>query len=652
MDRFFVLIIFYLLLSFKVVANDVFGLRSNDILSGTTHISANSNISFDVKSFIPDRIVGLSVDGTIVRQTENYFVRIILKDKDENEHLVLETYKEINDNNNIEFCNYCEETSYLDGIIADSIKIYISGASLKLSKINYVDFKTSNKRNNLDTLKTNCRVNQLSEIVDKINAYNLAHNKLWKAGITALSKKTYIDKKRILGFDNDMCTGGMEYYVGGIFEVDDENGFQQRDSYSDPYVDTFDWRNQHGKNWISPNKHQGNSGFCHFFTCVACIEAVANLYYNRILNLDLSEQELACCCGIVNPYYGVSYIPSSLIRPLDYAMTHGVCDEEVYPFVDSPTQTTCRSSEINPNELVRIAGYENVNNNYEDSLKNALINHGPLISGWRYWGYNPDSTIYNKNHSMLVVGYGKLQEGDTLFYFVEPNGFGNGAFTVPPGHPCIGKTYWIYKNSYGLSQDEAHQGYMHIIHYNYSESFNYTYYCKGPISTLTYADNDVVCSDEDGDGYFFWGLGSKPSHCPSWIPDIPDGNDNDAYLGPRDEFGFCEELNPSEIPEIVIQTNDSILDSFSFNSNIRILPNASLTVGNTLNLFGHVAISIEGNGELIIDGGTLTNAVINVSPGGKLTIRNNGKVVMRTNTIFSAPIGALVYIESGGICQY
>lgn len=42
---------------------------------------------------------------------------------------------------------------------------------------------------------------------------------------------------------------------------------------------------------------------------------------------------------------------------------------------------------------------------------------------------------------------------------------------------------------------------------------------------------------------------------------------------------------------------------------------------------------------------------IDLSVGGKLTIKNGGKLVMRTGTDFEAPIGASVEIESGTICK-
>ena len=45
------------------------------------------------------------------------------------------------------------------------------------------------------------------------------HDKLWRAGVIQLSLANYEDKKRILSFDDKCCTGGVEYYAEGIFEI-------------------------------------------------------------------------------------------------------------------------------------------------------------------------------------------------------------------------------------------------------------------------------------------------------------------------------------------------------------------------------------------------------------------------------------------------
>ena len=64
-----------------------------------------------------------------------------------------------------------------------------------------------------------------------------------------------------------------------------------------------------------------------------------------------------------------------------------------------------------------------------------------------------------------------------------------------------------------------------------------------------------------------------------------------------------------------------------------------------------MTITIESGGELVIDGGVITNADIDFATGGKMKIINGGKLVMRTNTDFEAPVGAIVEVENGEICR-
>ena len=86
-------------------------------------------------------------------------------------------------------------------------------------------------------------------------------------------------------------------------------------------------------------------------------------------------------------------------------------------------------------------------------------------------------------------------------------------------------------------------------------------------------------------------------------------------------------------------------------THIRITSYATLKVQDVLNLFGRVTITIESGGELVIDGGVITNANIVFATGGKLKIKNGGKLVMRTNTDFEAPVNAEVEVENGEICR-
>lgn len=116
-------------------------------------------------------------------------------------------------------------------------------------------------------------------------------------------------------------------------------------------------------------------------------------------------------------------------------------------------------------------------------------------------------------------------------------------------------------------------------------------------------------------------------------------------------IGSLEPLFPDSYPTLQINGNTTYNTRNSIYTHIRINSNANLTIQDILNLFGKVTISIESGGELVIDGGVITNADIDLAAGGKLTIKNGGKLIMRTGTDFKAPIGTLVDIENGAICN-
>ena len=600
-------------------------------------------------------IGGLAITGSVMKYSNDYLVRILLVDKENNEHLVMESYEALNDKSEFSFDGYCEETALLNAVYPDSIKIYVWNAAVTINNIKYRI--TSEPPLDVKAFEDNAKVIRKMQVVQKVNRindFNRARKKLWRAGITDLSMRSFEEKKRIMGLPDNASTGGLEFYVEGIFEIGElEDAIDSRNmrSSTSSFVDSFDWRIQHSKNWITPNRHQGDSGYCSAFTAVAVTEAMTRLYYNQLLDIDLSEQEAACCNGSINPWKGMK-----VAAPLKYIRDSGVCDETAYPFVNSPSAADCRSSEVTPNELISIDGYVEVDRS-EESMKEALIKHGPLASAIYFWGYkNVPNSTYTKDHAMAIVGYGQLHVGDTIYHWADSVAYLDGAFTVKEGDPHVGMTYWIYKNSYGNDGDTALNGYKHIIHYNYSASTHSTYYILPHITSMNYTDNDIICEDSDGDGYYFWGIGDKPSWCPDWVPNTKDGDDSSylkgkLYLEAPNTIGDLEYLNPYNISTLQITENTTYNTRQSVYTNIRIFSNATLTTKDILNLFGRVTITIESGGELVIDGGVITNADIDLVAGGKLTIKNGGKLVMRTNTDFEAPIGALVEIESGGICR-
>lgn len=635
------LYLIFFICSIKAIASD-YQQDSNRIPANIV-VEENSFYS-GILPNIPEVVYGLTIDGKITIFQDDYLVRVLVVEKDGTEHLVMESYKEIHGLVPTEFEDLSEETYITNGQQLDSIKIYTCGAKLQINGMRFIPelkVNNTNTKKNRETLAKGHRAEIIKRNIERINEYNETHHLLWRADKTWLSQQDYETRKKILGIKDCFSTRGIEYYAGGIIEIDETEPIVQSLRTDTLCVDEFDWRNRHGKNWMTHVKNQGNSNCCYLFACVGAVEALTNIYFNQKLDMNLSEQELTSCSGLNFPY--INGTPSDMNElPLNYLVNHGICDSLSYPFVNYPYQP-CLSGSITPNELVSISGYNEVNID-ENEIKKAIINHGPLVSGIR-------SPVW-MNHSMVLVGYGVLQAGDTIYHHLWYD-FDNMTYvhdkylTIDEDDPRIGRTYMIYKNSYGLMDSDSNQGYMYVIHNNYSTSLPRTFYLETPVSSMNYLDSDIVCEDLDGDGYFNWGIGPKPSHCPSWAANEPDGDDADYTKGPMNQYGYISTINvDSAIPLIIISDRTYSTKKY-LHGHCIIQGGAELTVLSEMQCYDGVKIIIKNNSTLRVKGGSIKNVHLIVEAGGHLIIEDGGEIVCNPSYPFEIPIGALLDVSHG-----
>ena len=630
-------IVFVALLCMQTSATNYFTIYSSE--RNLTQIEVNETYT-ESTTISPFRntgnIVGLCISGRVMKHSDDYLVRVILTDKTGHKYCILESYNMINDSLSFSFNNYCEETALLNNIETDSIIIIVHNARLKLDNISFVsETRPGTSQNYVTPAKiAEIKKAQVIDITNRINAYNIAHRMFWGAGETPLALKSYEEKMKHLGLDDNRSTEGFEYYCNGIF-VAGSNSLSNNNR-SSSCVSHFDWCNRHGRNWITGIRNQGNSNFCFAFSSIAAIESMLMLYYNSSDSVILSSDQAArCTYSDANNTYHHGGHESDVF---EYAKNNGVCDAEAFPFVDSDS-IPCLRNTITPNEIVKITDYGECLHYTEDLVKEKLIKKGPLASGY-------------VGHGMLLVGYGVIQVGDVI---CVNHGFGNIStnYTVQQSDTFyIGKTYWKFKNSYGYNPDYTVDGYTYII-FEFLEYFMSTsYYVTHPYCVTNTSFNKFTCEDRDGDGYYFWGLeNNKPDSCPDWVPDTPDGDDSNYSKGEMllNPLGELMDLNPSGEPVLNITGNTIYTTRQSKYSHIVISNGATLTIKNILNLFGRVTITVQTGGKLVIDGGVVTNTAINLAQGSQLRITNGGKLVMRTNTDFEAPSGAVVEIEQGEI---
>ena len=486
-------------------------------------IEVNESFSFSTEIFPfkknGTKIYGMAVTADIQLENEEGLVRLLLVDNNFEEYLIYEGYSLLDNGLSWSIEELCEETSVLEGIRAHSVKIEIENASLKLNSL--VISTQLDPTVKINQVKKEKRQAQNEEKINKINRNLRAKGKNWVAGLTSVAELTYAEKKLLYG--QSTFPPGFEYYAGGVISTStsDSDGPSLKSATASPYVNEWDWRNRHGQNWITPVVNQGLCGSCWAFAATGATEAMVNLYFNQQLHLDLSEQDLLSCSGAGSCSGGY---PSTA---LNYISNTGIVDEGAFPY--SETDENCQNKSRNPEELIKIAGRVDFGSSLyprsEDNLKKMLIEMGPVSGG-----------LYDWAHAMTLVGYKVVEEGDKFYY--RDLDLKRYWITVEAGDPLIGKTVWIFKNSWGDRIGD--RGYVYVE--TSITNMGWTHGLKTPF-TSSVNNYEVICEDKDGDGYYWWGLGEKPETCN--CPDEPDGDDSDPTLGPLDEYGNCLKLTPT-----------------------------------------------------------------------------------------------------------
>jgi PKD repeat protein/C1A family cysteine protease len=474
-------------------------IQVNQTLSSTT----------DLKLF-PEKmpgINGLSVTSSIVLNGSESFVRFILTDTNYNEYLVFETYELLASGTEVSIEDLAEETAILNGIRPLFLRIELQDASVNLKNISYTTALPPGIE--MARIKQERNMQRHEEKIRMLNQNLRDRGFMWVAGHTEVSALSYSERKQLYG--DSKFPSGIEYYTGGILEA----GPGLKSATASPMVDMWDWRNRHGVNWVTSVKNQGGCGSCWAFAVTGATEALVNLFYNRKLDLNLSEQDVLSCSGAGSCSGGY---PSTA---LNYITNTGIVDEAAFPYKASDLPCTDKSP--NPTQLIKIGGRVDFGTTTwpreEDALKKMIIKYGPISGGISDW-----------SHAMTLVGYQVVKAGDK-FYTRDLNK-STYWLTVPEGSSLIGTTVWMFKNSWGGTWGDA--GYVYVQ--TSMANVGWTHALLTPVQSLkqTYTVN---CEDKDGDGYYWWGLGPKPANCD--CPDLADGDDSNPNLGPLDEYGNC-----------------------------------------------------------------------------------------------------------------
>ncbi len=548
--------------------NDCFSLRANRSKDSIVRIDIDSTFyaSSIVCSISNNSFSGLSVTANVKLYNYESYVRILLYDLDDGQE------------------NYAYETNLLYNISNAIVKVEIHNGECQIDNISYSPSLYSLDRNLFDKEKSQLKLIQDSIIIASLNQRLRNESSLWFAGVTSISKLYYDQRKDILPKNTENETPnlqGFEYYIGGVFEIltDSARNYSNCES---AYVDEFDWRNRHGENWITPVKNQ-SCNHCWVFCPTSVAESSMNLFYNQHIDYDLSEQHLASCSsGNLGECSG-----GRIAQSVHFLATQGVVNEDCFPYLGGDSGSVpCFSGCHNPTERISFNSYSSITN-YVDNIKKAIILHGPICGG-----------VSNLWHYMSIIGFKTLNEGDVVY-----NGTSNYHYTIQSNNPYIGQTCWLFKNSFGIEWGE--EGCAYVV----TDLSNlYGLFSLHTPESYIYEDNNILCEDKDGDGYYYWGIGPKPATCPN-CPDEPDCDDSDPFKGPYGDdyscISLCDMTN-SPTP-INISESETWNTSKHIDGDIEILSSATLTITNIIRLSSQSKIVVHPGAKLIVDGGILTN---------------------------------------------
>lgn len=513
-----------------------------------------------VEKQVPENIFSLSVDADIELPQPGSLARILVTDTNDNEYLVYEAYSLLGNSASYSVQDTCEETCLLDGVTIKEIKTYTENDAtidVKNAKVNTKATKSATEEEKVAQAEA-----VLDEKIAKLNQ-EIAENGLrWTAGKTVFARLSYQEKKEF--FEAEVPNlQGAEFYVGGVFEtvgdILDESdaptfkyleltileaviklvdGFlgntnnnptyslamlgSVKGAGSSIYVAEWDWRKAHGANnsnspyfdgnpdtqetgngWMTGIKDQRSCGSCWAFAATGATEAVANLYYNQHINLDLAEQDALSCSGAGSCSGGWPGVT------LDYYTNTGVVNEACFPY--TATDQSCGNKCGNPTERIKIGGKIDFSTNKtNDNLKKLILENGPLSGG-----------IYSWSHAMPLLGWRTDTDDQPI---------------------------WIFKNSWG--KDWGIGGYLYLK--TPISNIGWTHALTLPITSTSSSSptgRTIRCIDADGDGFYNWGLSSeKPASCPIDAPLEKDCDDSNPSLAVFDERYDCTAYQPEIYP--------------------------------------------------------------------------------------------------------
>ncbi len=464
---------------------------SQDWTTKAVNLAYTADSKYELKDTLG--IYSLSIDANIRLPYTYSLIRVILADIQGKEYLVYEGYPLISQTGNFTISNSCDETCALDNIIPSYLIIQAEDARIMLKNI-YVTRKQTElsgaiRAAGIANYAAQSKKQKDLEKIAKINGFNNtiqsadASAAAWVAGETTVSKLSYAEKKALFG-DKEFLPDlqGFEYYKEGVFRI---AGVETPEDIADKNVststslsnanilpDSLDWRTRHG-GVMTPVKYQSNCGSCYIFATIGMVEAQINHYYNQKINADLSEQDLMCKFDKKLDKKGKACNGGLPVDLLPILNNQGVVQENCFPYQGKNyncADQLCWSERW----LTQIYPLKDVR---DETIKKYLVEKGPLTLGINDW-----------DHVIVLVGYRNLYDSN-----------GN-----------LENVVWIIKNSWGIWWGIDGYAEMSVNLSQRSDIF----YTINPVFIDNRNAYQIVCTDNDGDGYCYWGSSdTKPPSC-------------------------------------------------------------------------------------------------------------------------------------------
>ena len=173
---------------------------------------------------------------------------------------------------------------------------------------------------------------------------------------------------------------------------------------------SFDWRDFHGQNYVTPIRDQSSCGSCVAFGSIAAVEATLRVIeHNPSYPIDLSEAQLFYCLArsqgrtCENGWW-----PNNA---MDCLANPGVADEACYPYTPGDQNCTGLCPDWQHRAL-RITGWHSFSNPAD--MKAWISTHGPIATCFSVYEdfYSYGSGVYHHvtgdfvgGHCVCVVGY-------------------------------------------------------------------------------------------------------------------------------------------------------------------------------------------------------------------------------------------------------